>query len=268
MWAGRSLPFATLVFALVSAIAGNSAPAAEKLSVPPPVPRPKAEAPVIAPSKHRAAGPERSEQPTQAVPPALPGPAAPERGADAAAVVGCLLGLAEAKVTFRPATVETDREECRPAAVIRVTTVGGESTVKLSAPTILGCPVASAFAAWLKESVIPAAVENLSEAPTQVLVGAGYECRTRNWQAGAPLSEHATANAIDIMGFAFSGKRTVQVLEHWDQETPAGAFLSAIHTDACRHFTTVLGPRADEAHKNHFHLDLKSRGKSKHRLCQ
>jgi hypothetical protein len=224
---------------------------------------------VIAPlSKRRPAGPERPEQPTQAVPPALAGPAVPQRGADAAEVVGCLLGLAKAKVTFTPAAVNADRDECRPAAVIRMNAVGGESAVKLSAPTILGCPVASALAAWLKESVVPAGVENLGEAPTQVLVGAGYECRTRNWQVGAPLSEHATANAIDIMGFAFSGKRTVQVLEHWEQETPAGTFLSAVHADACRHFTTVLGPRADEAHKNHFHLDLRARGKGKHRLCQ
>jgi hypothetical protein len=33
-------------------------------------------------------------------------------------------------------------------------------------------------------------------------------------------------------------------------------FLHAIHKAACTIFSTVLGPDADKAHRNHFHLDL------------
>ena len=33
----------------------------------------------------------------------------------------------------------------------------------------------------------------------------------------------------------------------------------AVHDDACKTFGTVLGPDANEAHKNHFHLDMKAR---------
>jgi hypothetical protein len=36
-------------------------------------------------------------------------------------------------------------------------------------------------------------------------------------------------------------------------------FVKAVHDDACRTFGTVLGPEANEAHKNHFHLDMKAR---------
>jgi hypothetical protein len=32
-----------------------------------------------------------------------------------------------------------------------------------------------------------------------------------------------------------------------------------VHDDACHTFGTVLGPEANEAHKNHFHLDMKAR---------
>jgi hypothetical protein len=32
-----------------------------------------------------------------------------------------------------------------------------------------------------------------------------------------------------------------------------------LHEDACRRFGTVLGPNANDAHKDHFHLDMKKR---------
>ena len=38
-----------------------------------------------------------------------------------------------------------------------------------------------------------------------------------------------------------------------------GEFLRAIHSAACKHFGTVLGPEANEAHRNHFHLDMAER---------
>jgi hypothetical protein len=36
-------------------------------------------------------------------------------------------------------------------------------------------------------------------------------------------------------------------------------FVRTVHDDACNIFGTVLGPEANEAHKNHFHLDMKAR---------
>jgi hypothetical protein len=36
-------------------------------------------------------------------------------------------------------------------------------------------------------------------------------------------------------------------------------FLRRIHQSACRHFGTVLGPEANEAHRHHFHLDMAER---------
>ncbi len=41
--------------------------------------------------------------------------------------------------------------------------------------------------------------------------------------------------------------------------TPESLFLKRIHQGACGIFTTVLGPEANEAHRNHFHLDLAPR---------
>ncbi len=43
---------------------------------------------------------------------------------------------------------------------------------------------------------------------------------------------------------------------------PKSLFVKQVHDAACKDFGTVLGPEANEAHKNHFHLDMKERRKS------
>jgi hypothetical protein len=53
---------------------------------------------------------------------------------------------------------------------------------------------------------------------------------------------------------------------------PAGAdgktdFLRAAHQSACRLFNTVLGPEANNAHHNHFHVDLAERIKNT-KICE
>jgi len=46
------------------------------------------------------------------------------------------------------------------------------------------------------------------------------------------------------------------------EQDPKAQFVLYLHEDACRRFGTVLGPEANAAHKNHFHLDMKTRKKS------
>ena len=45
-----------------------------------------------------------------------------------------------------------------------------------------------------------------------------------------------------------------------------GAFLRRLHRGACGTFGTVLGPEANEAHRDHFHFDLAQRRHSAY--CQ
>lgn len=47
---------------------------------------------------------------------------------------------------------------------------------------------------------------------------------------------------------------------------PRQRFLRRIHAGACRHFGTVLGPEANEAHRNHFHVDMAERPVK--RICE
>lgn len=41
--------------------------------------------------------------------------------------------------------------------------------------------------------------------------------------------------------------------------TGTSLFMRAVHEAACKRFTTTLGPEADAAHRNHFHVDLAER---------
>lgn len=49
-------------------------------------------------------------------------------------------------------------------------------------------------------------------------------------------------------------------------ETPQALFLRAAHESACKRFGTTLGPEANNAHRNHFHVDLAPRKRSN--ICE
>jgi hypothetical protein len=57
-------------------------------------------------------------------------------------------------------------------------------------------------------------------------------------------------------------KTITDVLMTSEPRTPEAAFLRDVHAGACRIFGTVLGPEANEAHRNHLHLDLAPRRRS------
>jgi len=48
--------------------------------------------------------------------------------------------------------------------------------------------------------------------------------------------------------------------------TKEAVFLKRLHGGSCSVFATVLGPEANEAHRDHFHLDMKVR-RSSHGIC-
>ena len=136
----------------------------------------------------------------------------------------------------------------------------------LAQPVTVTCPVAEALTRWVLEAVAPAAKRDLETRLTRIATGTSYECRSRNRQEGAKLSEHAFANAIDVAGFTFESGKVLQV-GPLAPETPEGRFQAAIRAEACRSFATVLGPGSDASHEDHLHLDLRARKQGFH-LCQ
>jgi hypothetical protein len=175
----------------------------------------------------------------------------------------CQERLTKLGVRFEPLPA-ISQGECGAPHPLRVSSLSG--SLQISSPATVVCPVAEALARWSHEVVVAEAQRHLETEPSRIAIGTSYECRSRNRQEGAMLSEHAFANAVDISGFEFRNRKAVQIGDH-AAETPEALFQAAIRTQACAYFTTVLGPGSDAAHATHLHLDLRGR-RGNHRLCQ
>lgn len=126
------------------------------------------------------------------------------------------------------------------------------------------CPMAEALARWAVDVLKPESDRHFKDNLGKILIGTSYECRDQ--RSGGKLSEHAFANGVDVMGFAFGARPDLSVGAHGDG-SPEAEFQKAVRTRACAYFTTVLGPGSDPAHADHLHLDMRAR-KRGYRICQ
>jgi hypothetical protein len=203
-----------------------------------------------------------------------PAPLPPERPADLpagpaptpATVVpddtACLRRLERLGVRAEPLAPLSDGL-CGAAKPLRVTAL--PDGVTLAPAATLTCIAAEALGRWSTE-VRVIAERTVGKAPQTFQIGGSYECRGQNHDPAAKLSEHAYANGVDVMGFAFEGRAPVAV-GATREGTPEAAFAAAVRTRACDFFRTVLGPGSDAVHANHLHLDERERTAG-HRLCQ
>jgi len=139
-------------------------------------------------------------------------------------------------------------DACGGGDIVRLQAVipaGNGSRIELRPAPILRCAFAAAVAGWLRD-----------EAATQ-------ECRGRNHVAGAKISEHGKANAVDLRSFTLADGRTLGLTD----VKAAKEFRDDMRDSACRRFTTVLGPGSDSYHESHIHLDLIER-RNGFRMCQ
>jgi hypothetical protein len=154
--------------------------------------------------------------------------------------------------------------QCVVDDVVRLEAVMTEDgkRIALAPPPTLRCPMAEAVVQWLREDVAPVARE-LGAGLKSVAADTSFECRSRNHIAGAKLSEHGHANAIDLRGITLTDGTVFRF-------TDAAADREAresLRKSACARFTTVLGPGSDGYHETHIHLDLAQR-RGGYRMCQ
>ena len=141
--------------------------------------------------------------------------------------------------------------------------------VSLKPHATLRCPMVPATEHWVQTVVEPAARHYLRAPLVELKVAASYACRPMNNQSGGRLSEHGYANALDVAAFHLADGRVVTVKGGWNGAPDERDFLRAVHAGACQTFTTVLGPKADVFHHDHFHLDLARHGRNgETRICR
>jgi hypothetical protein len=167
----------------------------------------------------------------------------------------CKQFLKDATVTFTE--VPETQGQCGIKNGIRMTS-GGPPFYPNSPQ--MTCSVAAGLLIWERQGLTPAARDMMGSQVTRIDHLGTYNCRRQYGRKTGWMSEHASANAIDIAGFQFADGRKVTVLEGWKvqggQSTQVANFLAKAQDHACHVFKVVLGPEANAAHENHFHFDM------------
>jgi len=153
---------------------------------------------------------------------------------------------------------------CGDRAPVRMTAVklAGGGAVELKPAVVARCEIALQFARWVRDDLAAAATPH-DGTLQRIEIAASYSCRPRNNIAGARLSEHALANAIDVRAIVVSRGGRIAI----DDPVRPAILFSEMRRSACARFTTVLGPGADAAHADHLHVDLRHR-RNGYRICQ
>lgn len=143
------------------------------------------------------------------------------------------------------------KDDCVFQNVVRA----DDSPISFSPRVTATCGVTAALY-WYQRQLAEAAQTHMHSRLVRVSQLGTYACRNVNNLKEGRLSQHATANAIDIAAFHFADGRTASVLRDYGKPTPRGKFLTAAHDQACGIFNVVLGPRYNRLHADHFHLDM------------
>ncbi len=164
----------------------------------------------------------------------------------------CAQALASSDLRYRPQADSAPTAQCPLQNVVRVE----GSSVRLSSSFLASCPLAVAYALFERHALQPAAQRAFAQPVVQVDHLGSFACRNMYNRKEGRLSQHATANALDIAGFRLADGRRINLLKDWQGEGAKARFLKDVHASACDSFNTVLGPDYNVAHRNHFHVDM------------
>ena len=179
----------------------------------------------------------------------------------------CRALLTDAGIADAPAPPKRSDEGCGYVDGVRLAE-GGRTISFAPAGLVTACPVAAALALFEREALQPAAARHFASKVTAVEHAGSYSCRRLYGRAEGGFSEHATADAIDIIGFKLADGTHISVLRDWRSAGPNGAFLRDVRDGACALFATVLSPDYNAAHADHLHLDQAARGNMGWSLCR
>jgi hypothetical protein len=126
----------------------------------------------------------------------------------------CLAELARSQVRFRALEDRRFDGGCSALGSVQLLEIGTPVT-NLGAMT---CPLARAFARWVRESVQPSAARHFGSPVRRVETFGTYACRPVNGRPGARTSEHGLANAVDVAAFVLADGRRVSVETGWRGE--------------------------------------------------
>lgn len=163
----------------------------------------------------------------------------------------CFAVLSRSEVVFRRQTYPLNDRGCGFDDGVLLT----NQSVRYGNNVLLRCAAAASLVLW-EQHVLQQEAERVMKKKVRAIRTFGtFSCRNVNHQKEGRLSQHATANAIDIASFTFEDGSTASVLKDWNKGE-RGEFLRGVRDGACRFFGGVLSPEFNAAHANHFHFDM------------
>ena len=174
----------------------------------------------------------------------------PVSGTDAAALKMCVAKLDRVVARYALLPDQTFSGGCSALGAVQLRDIG----VPVTGITAMTCPLAYAFTQWVQTDLQVPAIGEFGSAVVKIEAMGTYSCRSI---AGSDrLSEHGSANAIDVAAFVLADGRRVSVLNGWNGDEREARFLKSVRTSACRRFNTVLSPDYNADHRDHFHFDM------------
>jgi len=163
-----------------------------------------------------------------------------------------------------------DGLQCSARSPLSLTAIGKVEPLKFANAITTNCAMAVTLAQWAGD--VKDAAKNVYGNDikiTEIGTGSDYQCRNVNGASEGRVSEHAFANALDIMSFKFSDGTKTELESGWNGSEKEKNFWRAVHGASCKLFMTVIGPDGDAAHLTNMHLDQGCHGKScLARICQ
>ncbi|PAO79414.1 extensin [Brucella melitensis] len=163
-----------------------------------------------------------------------------------------------------------DGEQCGTHSPLSLTAIGTKEPLRFAHPVTTNCAMAVTLAQWssaIKKAAKTAYGDDFKI--TKIGTSSDYQCRRVNGASSGRISEHAFANALDIMSFEFSDGSKTELQSGWNGSDKEKAFWRAVHEASCELFMTVIGPDGDAAHRTNMHLDQGCHGKTcLMRICE
>ena len=144
--------------------------------------------------------------------------------------------------------------QCPLTGAVRIQNFG---SVSLSSSFLASCPLAVSATMFVTQAAEPLAHSLLGQKLVRLDHLGSFACRNVYHRAEGRLSEHATADALDLSGFRMSTGQTITVAGGWRAEGKYSDYLHQVFSEGCPFFGNIIGPDYNAAHANHFHLGMR-----------
>ena len=135
------------------------------------------------------------------------------------------------------------------------TVYGTEDVLFAPKESQMQCPLSAAVFLWQRE-VDALARQHFNQPLAKIHHYGSYSCRRQRGNGSGQWSEHAFANAWDVAAFELKDGTSIQILKDWNGDRKKANFLRDTRKAACGLFRVTLTPDYNDAHKDHFHLDM------------